>query len=61
MAEGDVTIQRIDPTSCHFSVPGSQPREVPMGRRTLAELLAEDLRRLDADEIYAATLKHLLA
>ncbi len=60
MAEGDVTIQRIDPTSCHFSVPGSQPREVPMGRRTLAELLAEDLRRLDADEIYAATLKHLL-
>ena len=60
MAEGDVTIQRIDPVSCHFSVPGSQPREVPMGRRTLAELLAEDLRRLDADEIYAATLKHLL-
>jgi glucose-6-phosphate dehydrogenase assembly protein OpcA len=60
MAEGDVTIQRIDPTSCHFSVPGSAPREVPLGRRTLAELLAEDLRRLDADEIYAATLKHLL-
>ena len=61
MSEGDVTIQRIDEMSCHFSVPGSAPREVPLGRRTLAELLAEDLRRLDADEIYAATLQHLLA
>ncbi len=60
MAEGDVLIERKDTTSCEFSVPGSAPREVPLGRRTLAELLAEDLRRLDADQIYAATLKHLL-
>ena len=61
MAEGDVLIERIDATTCQFSVPGSAPREVPLGARTLAELLAEDLRRLDADDIYAATLKHLLA
>ena len=61
LADGDVCIQRIDATSCHFSVPGSAPREVPLGARTLAELLAEDLRRLDADDIYAATVKHLLA
>jgi glucose-6-phosphate dehydrogenase assembly protein OpcA len=61
MAEGDVRIVRIDSSSCHFSVPGSAPREVPLGRRTVAELLAEDLRRLDADNIYAATVKHLLS
>ena len=61
MAEGDVTIERIDEKSCQFSVPGSAPREVPLGRRTLAELLAEDLRRLDADNIYADTVRHLLA
>jgi glucose-6-phosphate dehydrogenase assembly protein OpcA len=61
MAGGDVVIERIDASSCQFSVPGSAPREVPLGRRTLAELLAEDLRRLDADDIYAATIKHLLA
>lgn len=61
MAAGDVTIERLDPVSCHFSVPGSAPREVPLGARTLAELLAEDLRRLDADDIYATTIKHLLA
>jgi glucose-6-phosphate dehydrogenase assembly protein OpcA len=60
MAEGNVRIERIDSTSCHFSVPGTAPREVPLGRRTLAELLAEDLRRLDDDNIYAATIKHLL-
>jgi len=58
---GDVVIQRIDAVSCHFSVPGSSPREVPLGARTLAELLAEDLRRLDADDIYADTIRHLLA
>ncbi len=61
MAGGDVTIERIDEKSCQFSVPGSAPREVPLGRRTVAELLAEDLRRLDADNIYADTVKHLLA
>lgn len=59
-AQGDVLIERIDAVSCHFSVPGSSPREVPLGARSLAELLAEDLRRLDADDIYAATIKHML-
>jgi glucose-6-phosphate dehydrogenase assembly protein OpcA len=59
-ADGDVLIERVDASSCHFSIPGSSPREVPLGRRTLAELLAEDLRRLDADEIYAATIRHML-
>ncbi|MGH3458965.1 glucose-6-phosphate dehydrogenase assembly protein OpcA [Aeromicrobium sp.] len=61
MTHGDVTIERIDTRSCLFSIPGSAPREVPLGARTLAELLAEDLRRLDSDDIYAATIKHLLA
>jgi glucose-6-phosphate dehydrogenase assembly protein OpcA len=60
-ADGDVLIERVDEKSCHFSVPGSAPREVPLGARTLAELLAEDLRRLDADEIYRATIEHMLA
>ncbi len=57
---GDVVIERKDATSCQFSVPGSSPREVPLGARTLAELLAEDLRRLDADDVYQATIEHLL-
>ncbi|MCW2789023.1 MAG: oxidoreductase [Aeromicrobium sp.] len=59
-ANGDVRIERVSPTSSQFSVPGSSPREVPLGARTLAELLAEDLRRLDADDVYAATIRHML-
>lgn len=57
---GEVRIERIDSTSCTFSVPGAGSRPVPLAKRTLAELLAEDLRRLDADQIYEATVKHLL-
>ena len=41
-------------------MPGSASRTVPLATRTLAELLAEDLRRLDSDEIYGATVHHLL-
>ena len=59
-ADGDVLIERVDEKSCNFSVPGSAPREVPLGARTLAELLAEDLRRLDTDEVYEETIKHML-
>ena len=57
---GEIVIERLDEISCHFSVPGSAPRTVPLGARSLAELLAEDLRRLDADEVYAETIDHLL-
>lgn len=56
---GDVVIKRTSTMSCEFSVPGSSPRVVPIRRRTIPELLAEDLRRLDADEIYGETLAHL--
>jgi len=57
---GQIELDRVDENSCEFSVPGSSSRVVPLGRRTLAELLAEDLRRLDPDEIYAETIDHLL-
>lgn len=58
---GDIVIRRTDAMSCEFSVPGSAPRIVPIRRRTIPELLAEDLRRLDADEIYGETLAHFAA
>lgn len=58
---GEVSLERVDAESCLFSVPGASPRRVPMGARSVAELLAEDLRRLDPDEIYQETLEELLA
>lgn len=59
-ATGDVTIERVNDTTANFSVPGAAQHHVPLGARTHAELLAEDLRRLDNDEIYEATIRHLL-
>lgn len=59
-AIGDVVIERINDTTCNFSVPGAADHHVPLGARTHAELLAEDLRRLDMDEIYQETITHLL-
>ncbi|MGZ5369850.1 MAG: glucose-6-phosphate dehydrogenase assembly protein OpcA [Aeromicrobium sp.] len=59
-AIGDVTIERINNMTCNFSVPGAADHQVPLAARTRAELLAEDLRRLDNDEIYQETISHLL-
>ena len=35
-----------------LTVPGAEPREISLARRTVPECLAEELRRLDADEMY---------
>lgn len=59
-ANGDISIVRDSDDAATFSVPGASSRTVPLPTRTLAELLAEDLRRLDSDEIYGATVEHLL-
>lgn len=59
-AKGDITIVRDAEDSATFSVPGAASRTVPLPTRTLAELLAEDLRRLDADEVYGATVRRLV-
>lgn len=59
-AIGDVTIERINDSTCNFSVPGAADHHVPLGARTHAELLAEDLRQLDNDQIYEETVTYLL-
>lgn len=40
-----------------LSQPGQPTRQVPLPDPTLPELLAAELRRLDADEVYAAALR----
>lgn len=57
---GDVVLERIDDTTCRFSVPGAAAHDVPLAARAPAELLAEDLRRLDNDEIYQETIAYML-
>jgi glucose-6-phosphate dehydrogenase assembly protein OpcA len=60
-AEGDIQISRKDGKLATFRTPGNPDRPMALKRRDVAELLAEELRRLDEDDIYAATAKKLVA
>ncbi len=57
---GDIAISRGDGKLARFSSPGQPDRPVALTRRDVPELLAEELRRLDEDDVYAATAKRLV-
>jgi glucose-6-phosphate dehydrogenase assembly protein OpcA len=57
--EGAITISRPDGRLAVLSSPGQPDRTVALKRRTIDELLAEELRRLDNDEVYETTIKKL--
>ncbi len=59
MKVGDdtVTISRTDGSTATLSRTGQPDRNLPLPRRELGDLLAEELRRLDADEVYAESLE----
>jgi glucose-6-phosphate dehydrogenase assembly protein OpcA len=59
-AEGPIVISRRDGRLATFSSPDRPDRPVALKRRELPELLAEELRRLDEDDVYAATARKLL-
>ena len=40
-------------------VPGQPDRPVALRRREVPELLTEELRRLDPDDVYAATVRRM--
>ena len=58
--EGPIRIARADGKLATFSSPDRPDRPVALKRRDLPELLAEELRRLDEDDIYAETARKLL-
>jgi glucose-6-phosphate dehydrogenase assembly protein OpcA len=53
---GDISISRPDGRVATLSRPGQPDRHVALHRRDIAELLAEELRRLDPDEVYGEAL-----
>jgi glucose-6-phosphate dehydrogenase assembly protein OpcA len=57
--DGEVTISRLDGRTATLSWPGRPDRTVALHRRDSAELLAEELRRLDPDDVYAETLRQV--
>jgi glucose-6-phosphate dehydrogenase assembly protein OpcA len=55
-AFGDLAITRPDGERATLTRPGQPDRRVALKRRTTADILAEELRRLDPDEVYAEAL-----
>ncbi|GGX94843.1 glucose-6-phosphate dehydrogenase assembly protein OpcA [Streptomyces hiroshimensis] len=55
---GPVVLGRPDGSLATLSMPGQPDRAVALQRRETAELLAEELRRLDPDDIYESALKY---
>jgi glucose-6-phosphate dehydrogenase assembly protein OpcA len=58
-AEGPIRITRYDGKLATFSSPGRPDRPIALKRRELPELLAEELRHLDEDDLYAATVQRM--
>jgi glucose-6-phosphate dehydrogenase assembly protein OpcA len=56
---GDISLVRTDGKLATLSSPGEPDRPVALKRRELDELLSEELRRLDPDDVYADTVKKL--
>jgi glucose-6-phosphate dehydrogenase assembly protein OpcA len=54
---GDIAISRPSGHIATFTIPGEADRPVALKRREIAELIAEELRRLDEDDVFAQTIK----
>jgi glucose-6-phosphate dehydrogenase assembly protein OpcA len=57
--DGQIAVSRPDGRTATLAWPGRPDRMVALHRRDTAELLAEELRRLDPDDVYAETLRQL--
>ncbi|MEV8322914.1 MULTISPECIES: glucose-6-phosphate dehydrogenase assembly protein OpcA [unclassified Kitasatospora] len=55
--DGDITLDRPDGLMGTLSMAGSPDRQVALKRRETSELIAEELRRLDPDDIYATAVR----
>ncbi|WP_030670392.1 glucose-6-phosphate dehydrogenase assembly protein OpcA [Streptomyces rimosus] len=55
---GPVALDRADGSLATLAMQGQPDRNVALKRRETAELLAEELRRLDPDDTYASALKY---
>jgi glucose-6-phosphate dehydrogenase assembly protein OpcA len=60
-ASGDIAITRPDGLLASYTVPGQPERLVALKRRDISELITEELRRMDADNVYEHVVKRLLA
>ncbi|MBF8189577.1 glucose-6-phosphate dehydrogenase assembly protein OpcA [Nonomuraea sp. K274] len=57
LGDGELSVARTDARLATLSRPGQPDRNVALARRHTSELMAEELRRLDSDEIYETAVK----
>ncbi|WP_150243514.1 glucose-6-phosphate dehydrogenase assembly protein OpcA [Nocardiopsis quinghaiensis] len=57
--QGDIVISRVDGQVATLSRFGQPDQTVALARRNASRALAEELRRLDPDEIYESAARHL--
>ncbi|GAB3622117.1 glucose-6-phosphate dehydrogenase assembly protein OpcA [Mariniluteicoccus endophyticus] len=57
---GDISVEREDGLMATYSVPGQPKRLVALKRRDINELITEELRRMDADDIFEAATAKLI-
>lgn len=58
-ADEDITLSRHDGSNAILNRPGFPSATIVLPRRSRADLMAEELRRLDPDEVYGETLQGL--
>ncbi len=56
---GDIAVTRGDGRLASYAVPGQPNRRVALNRRDLADLITEELRRMDRDPVYEQVLRAL--
>ncbi|GAA0921619.1 MULTISPECIES: glucose-6-phosphate dehydrogenase assembly protein OpcA [Streptomyces violaceusniger group] len=56
-ADGVICLDRANGSLAELAMPGQPDRHVALQRREMSELIAEELRRLDPDEIYESSVK----
>ncbi|WP_405151990.1 glucose-6-phosphate dehydrogenase assembly protein OpcA [Sphaerisporangium sp. NBC_01403] len=59
--DGEVVVERHDSRTATLVRPGQPDRQVALARRPTSDLLAEELRRLDPDEVYEETIRGVAA
>ena len=59
--DGDITVRRVAEGSAIYQVPGQPERTVALRRRPLTDRLTEELRRLDADDVFEAAAEQIVA
>ena len=56
---GDVQLYRPGPSIAELTQPGQPAQRISLPRRSLKDCLAEELRRLDPDEVFGETITSL--